>query len=196
MSFELENRIKEQFNTFWDECPIGLLFVRVDGTIAKANRAMPYIVGYSEAELTGRTWMSITHPDDLSPDMASTQTLLSGETDSYRMIKRYITKFGTVVWVIITVVIIKKNESNLGFLVFIEDVQRNMNITPELVDNRVVFRTKMSVKDFFMDNWKTIIPWVAATVLAIGSFAYAAVSDRVKVKLELQQIKEQLSRKP
>lgn len=196
MSFELENQVREQFHHLWDHCPIGLLFVRVDGTIVKANRTMPYIVGYSESELSGRTWMSITHPEDLVPDLISIKSLLDGNEDSYRMIKRHITKFGTVVWVIITVVVIRKNDSNLGFLVFIEDVQKNMNITPEYVNDQIVFRPKMAVKDFFKDNWKTIIPWFIAALVTLGGFAYGAISDRIRVEMELHQIKEQLSRKP
>ncbi len=196
MHFEIENRVREQFNDLWDHCPIGLLFVKVDGTIIKANRAMPYIVGYSSSELTGRVLMTMSHPDDVAPDVVSVQSLLDGRDNSYRMLKRFITKFGTVVWTIITVVAIRKTDTNLGFLIFIEDIQKNMNITPEYVNDKIVFRPKMAVKDFVKDNWKTLVPWAVTLVLAMGAFAYGAISDRVRVEMELHQIKEQLNRKP
>jgi len=61
------------------------------------------IVGYSEQELLSLTFQDITHPDDLSADLAQIAKLLDGTLDMFSMEKRYIRKDGSHVWINLTV---------------------------------------------------------------------------------------------
>jgi PAS domain S-box-containing protein len=62
------------------------------------NRAFCDLLGYTREELRGKTWREITHPDDIAPTQAAVDSLLAGEKDSTRFVKRYLRKDGTVVW--------------------------------------------------------------------------------------------------
>ncbi len=63
-----------------------------------ANQAFYDMLGYSRAELQGKKWQEITHPDDLEASQTTNKSLQSGEKDSVRVTKRYLHKSGAVVW--------------------------------------------------------------------------------------------------
>jgi PAS domain S-box-containing protein len=88
----------------WDNCRIGQAFVNLRGNWLKVNPALCTLIGYTEDELAARTWMEVTDPQDTSADLAAVGKVISGESNSYTMIKRYIRKFGGTVTVELTVV--------------------------------------------------------------------------------------------
>src|SRR5262249_34554909 len=61
---------EERFRLTIDEAPIGMALVARDGRFIRVNRVLCEIVGYTADELTQRTFQSITHPDDVEPDVA------------------------------------------------------------------------------------------------------------------------------
>ncbi len=62
------------------------------------NKALSDMLGYSEEELNEKTWMDITHPDDIAQTAAMIQSLKSEETDQVRFEKRHIRSDGAIVW--------------------------------------------------------------------------------------------------
>ncbi len=82
----------------FDHASVGMAFVGLDGRWATVNRAMCKLTGYQERELHGQHFQSITHPDDRYKDASFVEKLLAGETDGYRVEKRYVHKDGHVVW--------------------------------------------------------------------------------------------------
>jgi len=87
-----ESRAQSQ-RTF-DEAPIGVALVDLDGRWLEVNHALCEITGYSEAELTATTFQAITHPDDLDTDLGMLNALLSHDCSRYRLDKRYRHKGG------------------------------------------------------------------------------------------------------
>lgn len=79
-----------------------IAFVDPDSKFVAVNAAFERLVGYSSAELKGRTWMSITHPEDVGGDLIAADSVQSGELN-YTTQKRYITKARESVKVAITV---------------------------------------------------------------------------------------------
>jgi PAS domain S-box-containing protein len=61
------------------------------------------IVGLTEAEMLATTFMSLTHPDDLTQDLGFMERLRSGEISDFTMEKRYVRKDGSIVWVSLAV---------------------------------------------------------------------------------------------
>ncbi len=68
------------------------------GKVSEVNSAWTRMLGYSQGELMGLTFLDVTHPDDLEISKRYHDALLRGETDSYRLEKRYIRKDGQVLW--------------------------------------------------------------------------------------------------
>lgn len=77
-----------------------------DGTFVEVNPAWTAITGYPEEELLGRSFVEITHPDDVEADLDHVRRVLQGERDSYRMQKRYLHRSGQVLWVDLWVAVV------------------------------------------------------------------------------------------
>jgi PAS domain S-box-containing protein len=94
---------EERFRSTFENAPVGMAHVGLDGRWLRVNDTLCAITGYSREELLAKTFGDITHPDDLEKSWARVQSLLTGELSTYSMEKRYLRKDGSVVWVEITV---------------------------------------------------------------------------------------------
>lgn len=98
---------EERFRKVFEENPVGMALVGPDFKLLKVNAALCRMLEYSEAELSGKTFMEFTHPEDVEADLRNAQQLMAGEISSYQMEKRYITAGGAIIWVHLTGVIIR-----------------------------------------------------------------------------------------
>jgi diguanylate cyclase (GGDEF)-like protein/PAS domain S-box-containing protein len=92
---EAEERLRRAF----DDAPIGMALVGLDGRWLRVNPTLCEITGYSEEELLTRTFKDITHPDDLDKNLENIENLIAGRIRSIRIEKRYIRASGRTVWV-------------------------------------------------------------------------------------------------
>ena len=97
----------EIFETSFDHAAVGMALVTLEGGFHKINDAFCGIVGYSAEELVATDFQTITHPDDLEKDLALLQKLLAGEIQTYGMDKRYFHKDGRLVWVHLSVSLVR-----------------------------------------------------------------------------------------
>ena len=124
---------EERFRRAFEDAPIGMALVAPDGRFLRVNRALSEITGYAEAELLGRTFQEITHPDDIDEDVAGTVQLLSGEIRTYRIEKRYLRPDGETVWVMLSVSLVRDEDgSPLYFVSEIEDISERKHAQEEL----------------------------------------------------------------
>ncbi len=79
------------------------------------------------------TFQDITHPDDLGSDLAYVRQMLSGEIHSYQMEKRYFHKSGQVVWILLSVSLVRDAQGKpLHFIAQIQDVTERRRAEEEL----------------------------------------------------------------
>ena len=113
------------FQSAFEFAAIGMALVSPEGKWLRVNRSICKITGYSEAELLKRTFQDITHPDDLEPDLENVRKMLAGEINTYQMEKRYFHKDGTIVWVLLSVSLMRtKSIEPLFFISQIQDITR------------------------------------------------------------------------
>lgn len=65
--------------------------------LVRANRTFCEMVGYSEAELRGMTYLGLTHPDDRECDAEDLRALQQGERREDFSLTRVVRKDGSVV---------------------------------------------------------------------------------------------------
>jgi diguanylate cyclase (GGDEF)-like protein/PAS domain S-box-containing protein len=83
----------------FDQSAIGLTLVSLEGEYLIVNRAFCEITGYPKEDLVGRSFRTITHPDDIAADEASlSRAQTDGEPPAVAE-KRLIRRDGTPVWV-------------------------------------------------------------------------------------------------
>ncbi|MDB5034937.1 MAG: hypothetical protein JWQ98_2178 [Chlorobi bacterium] len=144
---------EERFRSAFDDAPIGMALVSTKGEWIRVNRVICAILGYTEEELRARTFQDITHPDDLNADLANVKTLLEGRGETYEMEKRYFHKDGSLVWVRLSVSIVRDAERNpLYFISQIEDITDRKRITGELADARDAALKSARLKTEFLAN--------------------------------------------
>ena len=109
------------FQNAFEHAAIGMALVAPDGKWLRVNRSLCEITGYSEHELLQRSFQDITHPDDLDLDLANVKKMLMGEIDGYQMEKRYFHKNGAIVWVLLSVSLVRDVRGKPRF--FISQIQ-------------------------------------------------------------------------
>jgi PAS domain S-box-containing protein len=118
-ALEAQNR----FHSAFDFAAIGMAIVSPEGRWLQVNRAFCQIIGYSPEELLALTFQDVTHPDDLDAGLSSAHRVLSGEIEGYAMEKRYLHQQGHVVWVLLTVSLVRSGDgAPLHFISQMQDI--------------------------------------------------------------------------
>ena len=114
---------QERFRGAFESSAIGMALVGPDGTFLEVNPSLCELVGYTDTELVGSTFQQITHPDDLESDLVQVGLMLAGEISTYRMEKRYLHRDGHIVWILLSVSLVRDAEGEpVHFVSQIEDI--------------------------------------------------------------------------
>jgi PAS domain S-box-containing protein len=109
------------FESAFECSATGKALVAPNGRWLRVNRSLSAIVGYTPEELYQLDFQTITHPDDLETDLEYVRQLLADELDAYRMEKRYLHKNGRVVWILLSVTLVRRADGSPHF--FISEIQ-------------------------------------------------------------------------
>jgi PAS domain S-box-containing protein len=116
---------EERYRTTFELAAVGIAHVSQKGRFIGLNRRFCEIVGYPHEEIAVLTFQEITHTEDLDLDLENVRRMLAGEIDTYSVEKRYIRKDSSVVWVNLTVSLVRDGSGNPEhFIAVIEDITR------------------------------------------------------------------------
>jgi len=114
---------ENRYRAVHDSSPVGICWVETQtGRFLGVNPKYCEITGRTEQDLLGRTFLSITHPDDLVENCAKLRQLAEGKVRHYEMKKRYIRPDGSVRWVEVTVVTIPDGETPKWHMAIVQDI--------------------------------------------------------------------------
>lgn len=130
---ELEAKIKRRtaalqesearFRAAFEQANVGIVEVDLQGRFIGMNQKFGDIVGYSQVELLGVSFMKITHTEDISGDLHQRQRLLNNEIQTFSVEKRYIHKQGSIVWVYVTTSLVRSLAGEPQYLIaVIQDI--------------------------------------------------------------------------
>jgi diguanylate cyclase (GGDEF)-like protein/PAS domain S-box-containing protein len=121
-----------RFTATFEQAAVGIAHIGTDGKWLNVNRRCCEIVGYTKEELQELTFGDITHPDDLDADWALVRALLQGQRSTYSMEKRYFTKGSRLVWVNLTVSLVRRSDGDPDYFIsVIEDITARKQIEAE-----------------------------------------------------------------
>jgi hypothetical protein len=84
-------RAAEQlFRRAFDDAPIGMALIDLDGRWLRLNRSLCQMLGRTEQELRTTQLNDLSHPEDRRLDLPLTKELLAGRRRSYAIEKRYL----------------------------------------------------------------------------------------------------------
>jgi PAS domain S-box-containing protein len=144
---------EERFRTAFGSAPIGMALVAIDGRWLQVNDALCEIVGYNAEELLGMNFQSITYHEDLNIDLDYTRRMIAGELRAYQMEKRYIHSEGHLVWVLLSVSMVRgRGGVPLYFISQIQDISERKKIEGELAVARDAALESARLKTEFLAN--------------------------------------------
>jgi PAS domain S-box-containing protein len=146
---ELLRESEERFMSAFKYAAIGIALVSPEGKWLRVNPALCNIVGYSEEELLSLTFQDITYAEDLETDLKYVHQMLAGEIQNYHMEKRYIHKKGHMIWVLLSVSLVKDRDGNpLYFIAQIQDITNRKKAAEALKDSEKRFRNIIDNSSF------------------------------------------------
>jgi PAS domain S-box-containing protein len=136
---------EERFRATFDNAAVGIAHVDLNGRWLRFNDAVCAITGYSREELVTKTFADITHPDDIDADWAQARQVLAGEIATYSMEKRYLRKDSSIVWVCLTVSLMRDAAgAPQNFISVIEDIGERKQAEEALRGSEERFRAIVS----------------------------------------------------
>ncbi|MGY8768666.1 MAG: PAS domain-containing protein [Pirellulales bacterium] len=83
---------EKRFRSYYDLGLVGMALTSPKTGWLHVNARLCEIFGYPQHELLEKTWVELTHPDDIEKDLYEFERVLSGETDGYSLDKRFYKK--------------------------------------------------------------------------------------------------------
>jgi diguanylate cyclase (GGDEF)-like protein/PAS domain S-box-containing protein len=114
---------QQRFRYAFQNAPIGMALVGLDGRFLDVNGALCQLLGYAPDQLSVITVQEVTHPLDVEALMAGTQQLLAGEIAKFQAEQRYLHADGHAGWSLVSVSLMREpNGRPLYYVLGIDDI--------------------------------------------------------------------------
>jgi PAS domain S-box-containing protein len=121
---ELLRQHDQRLTATYDHAGIGIVEVDAEGRLLRVNAQLAALMGYSAAELVGRSIFDETAVEDVERDYAQFKRQVAGEIDGYSIEKRLRRKDGGYVWAAMTSSSVRDAE---GRFLYAVRVQHDIN---------------------------------------------------------------------
>lgn len=126
---------EERFRSAFEEAPIGMALLDLEGCFTKVNEALCAITGYRREELEGMSFRMITRPDDVHAEREALARIRAGEQPLSMTEKRCIRASGDPVWVAAQTTLIRgRNGAPRHFLEQVQDITDRKRYEDKLQD--------------------------------------------------------------
>jgi two-component system, cell cycle sensor histidine kinase and response regulator CckA len=114
---------EERFRVMFLQAGVGIAQISLEGKWLLLNDRFCEILGYTQAELHGKTYLEVTHPDDRAKNLTATNQMIAGEISSWSTEKRSIRKDGVIVWARLFLSLVRDPDGHPQYFVaVVEDI--------------------------------------------------------------------------
>ena len=140
-----------QYSTLFKESSISLVISDLDGDIIEINQSFERLLGYKKEEILGSNIREFTHKEDYEKSLMLRKKLIKGEISQLEMQKRYITKEGDTVHVLLKKGIQKdENDEPSKLLAQIVDISEFVRAEGKIKES------EKSYKDVFNNSFELL----------------------------------------
>ena len=134
-------RAEERLRSYFELPLIGMAITSPDRRFVEVNQKLCDILGYSMDQLTGMSWVEVTHPDDVAENIRLLDETLRGKTESYVMDKRFIHRDGRIVYTSISARCARRADRTVDYLVLIvQDITQRKQAEDRLMESEAQLR--------------------------------------------------------
>lgn len=147
-----EKRIESEqtFRYTFDQSPLGAAIADLDYRYTRVNEALCRFLEYTAEEILSRNMPEITYPDDIEPNLRLARQLAAGEIAEYHTDKRYVRKYGKIVWGRLSSRMVRDAAGKpLYYLVLVEDIDERKRMEEALRESEAMTQSIMnSINEF------------------------------------------------
>ncbi|MGE0714511.1 MAG: response regulator [Alphaproteobacteria bacterium] len=119
---EALRRSEDEFRATFEQAPIGIAHVELDGRWRRVNRRLCRILDYTTEEILARPYADLVHPDDRAADRAVGDTLGDGADHSVQE-KRFVANGRRDVWTRVTTTVKRREDNSPEYVIgIVEDI--------------------------------------------------------------------------
>lgn len=116
-----------------EAAPIGIGLVTPDGRTPMTNATLRRMLGYSEEEFARLPFSAYTAPEDVAENDRLFQETIAGLRDRFAMEKRFIRKDGSILWVDLTVSLLRDVAGRPEYVIgMTQDITESKRLADEL----------------------------------------------------------------
>ena len=132
---------EQRFRRVFEQSPLGKAMAGLDFRFRAVNPALCAMLGYTEEELIGRSFLDVVHPEDREKCAGLGQALVNGSIPQIQMEERFLRKSGEPLWVNVNVGPIRDADGKVLYtLGVIENIDERKRINQALRDSETRLR--------------------------------------------------------
>jgi two-component system NtrC family sensor kinase len=125
---------EEKFRTLFEHAAVGVVQADSYGNFIKVNRKFAEMLGYSQKEMDGKSFQTITLPEDLNESLDHVRRLINGEVQDFSVEKRYVHKDGGVVWTLVNVSVFRPGDGKeICLIAAAQDITEKKKLEEHLI---------------------------------------------------------------
>ncbi|MGY6039445.1 PAS domain S-box protein [Aeromonas sp. AE23HZ002T15] len=121
------------FTLTFNQSSVGMAHSSLEGRWLRTNPGLERLLGYSEQEMLGRTWHTMTHPEDLPREQSLFNALVAGKSQDYRLEKRMVRADGSLCWVQLSVTLCQGRTTAPHMIAVFADLTERKQAEAELL---------------------------------------------------------------
>jgi len=161
---------EERFRATFFQAAVGIAQTGPDGQWLLLNDRLCQILGYSRAELSGQTFLDVTHPEDRDANVVARDQFLAGEISSWSTEKRYVHKNGATVWAKVHVSLVRDQHKQPQYFI---------SVVEDVTDRKLIEERLQARETQLMD---------AQRLAKVGSFEVDIATDKIYWSDEIGRI--------
>jgi PAS domain S-box-containing protein len=171
---------EERFRLTFELAGSGIAHVDTSGRFVRANPSLCELLGYTEAELIGRSVKDVSHPEDRDVTDLSRDRMRAGLMRSFSVEKRYLRKDGEVVWVDLTATVVRDADGRaLHDIAIFDDITERKKLDDALREKTAVLQlgqaaARMIILDYDIGadalEWSDSPEWLRGPLPASGRY--------------------------
>ncbi len=140
---------EQQYRHMFEAAGVGMTRVSLQGRLLDVNQRFADIAGRPREALIGLSFLDITHPEDAASDWGLLESCLAGQRERYTMDKRYVRPDGVVVWVALSVVLVRNMQNRpLYFISVVEDISERRHFEEAMTSAKAAERASKAKTEF------------------------------------------------